>query len=54
MSKKPNRTKFDRKWNQYQNWLSETEKPLSFIEWRFGPNPNQKVVNMFIQTKGWC
>lgn len=53
MSKK-NRTRFDRAWYKYQNWLKETPNPISFIEWRFGPNPNQRVVGSFIKTKGWC
>ena len=57
MSKKRNRTKFDRLWSKYQKFLETTDNPMSFIEFRWGPNPNyyqQIQIKNFIRDKGWC
>lgn len=57
MSKKRNRTKFDRLWSKYQKFLETTDNPMSFIEFRWGPNPNyyqQIQIKSFIKDKGWC
>jgi len=57
MSKKKNRTKFDRLWSKYQRFLETTNNPISFIEFRWGNNPTyhqQIQIKNFIKDKGWC
>lgn len=56
MSKKKNKTKFDRLWNKYKRYLETTQNPISFIEFRWGTNPNyyQLIqIDNFIKDKGW-
>jgi len=51
MSKKKNTTKFQRLWGRYQKYLTTTDTPMSFIDYKYGPNPPyfmKKKIEWFI------